>query len=104
MEGGSEVCLFFSFFLCFFFSFFFKKKNHSLTNQHKIRRAFKAFTVDIHWPVRSIIERTRNHNTADETTTTEQQAAAVCSGWAVTEVIEAGDNTFLKVCMGRESV
>ncbi|KAI6896819.1 hypothetical protein KC318_g10514 [Hortaea werneckii] len=60
------------------------------------RKAFKAFTVDIHWPVRSIIERTRNHNTADETTTTEQQAAAVCSGWAVTEVIEAGDNTFLK--------
>ncbi|KAI7340635.1 hypothetical protein KC315_g571 [Hortaea werneckii] len=59
------------------------------------RKAFKAFTVDIHWPVRSIIERTRNHNNA-ETTTTEQQAAAVCSGWAVTEVIEAGDNTFLK--------
>ncbi|KAI7164815.1 hypothetical protein KC349_g492 [Hortaea werneckii] len=60
------------------------------------RKAFKAFTVDIHWPVRSIIERTRNHNTAvdnDETATT---AAAVCSGWAVTEVIEVGDNTFLK--------
>ncbi|KAI7221877.1 hypothetical protein KC333_g1466 [Hortaea werneckii] len=57
------------------------------------RKAFKAFTVDIHWPVRSIIERTRNHNNAE--TTTEQQAA-VCSGWAVTEVIEAGDNTFLK--------
>ncbi|KAI6896804.1 hypothetical protein KC318_g10519 [Hortaea werneckii] len=60
------------------------------------RKAFKAFTVDIHWPVRSIIERTRSHNTADETTTTEQQAAAVCSGWAVTEVIEVGDNTFFE--------
>ncbi|GAB1735343.1 hypothetical protein NU219Hw_g2981t1 [Hortaea werneckii] len=57
------------------------------------RKAFKAFTVDVHWPVRTIIERTRNHSTTDETTTT---AAAVCSGWAVTEVIEVGDNTFLK--------
>ncbi|KAI6824443.1 hypothetical protein KC332_g8892 [Hortaea werneckii] len=57
------------------------------------RKAFKAFTVDIHWPVRSIIERTRYHNNAE--TTTEQQAAA-CNGWAVTEVIEVGDNTFFK--------
>ncbi|KAI7488234.1 hypothetical protein KC351_g2142 [Hortaea werneckii] len=57
------------------------------------RKAFKAFTVDIHWPVRTIIERTRNQTNAE--TTAEQQAAA-CSGWAVTEVIEVGDNTFFK--------
>ncbi|KAI7226547.1 hypothetical protein KC343_g7916 [Hortaea werneckii] len=59
------------------------------------RKAFKAFTVDIHWPVRSIIERTRNQNHA-ETTAEQQQAASACKGWAVTEVIEVGDNTFFK--------
>ncbi|KAI7227006.1 hypothetical protein KC330_g8591 [Hortaea werneckii] len=60
------------------------------------RKAFKAFTVDIHWPVRSIIERTRNYNTAVDNDETATAAAAACRGWAVTEVIEAGDNTFLK--------
>ncbi|TKA23586.1 hypothetical protein B0A50_07420 [Salinomyces thailandicus] len=59
------------------------------------KKAFKSFSVDVNWPAKAIIERTRGATTAE-------QGAVLAAGWAVTEVIERGDNTFLKFVLGIE--